>query len=335
MAIKIADSFSLDGSTKPNFARDQFSTLSDMKAYTVCDEGHIAYCLQDGKRYEFKNSNSIDEVTGKWREFKAGSDPTTSLDASSITFDISSTYNSGNIGYAVKQHINDKSNPHNVTAAQTGAYVKPSGGIPKDDLNTTLKDLLDNVVTFGDLEPDTPPVEDEAPVINYYTQAESDAKYLKVNDSNVVKYEDGSNITIEDVISEYGGTFGQDGISFAAILSNLRTYFNNNINNSIKYKIGTVSESGGNIVIPNPTANTLYNLNAVDKGLNISNVISDAYEVIIYFQMKENFSLYTGSGQEVIGDINLEVDKYYCIAIYNKSIICAERASAESQYPTT
>lgn len=371
MAIKIADSFSLDGSTKPNFARDQFSKLSDMKAYTVCDEGHIAYCLQDGKRYEFKNSNSIDELTGKWREFKVGGgevtvtpvlnsgtqvatingvaiyaptpgSPITGLPASAITYDDNTNYTSGTIGYIVKNnsntlttHLNNKNNPHNVTASQIGAYVKPSGGIPKDDLSTAIKDLLDNVVTFGDLEPDTPPVEDESPVINYYTQAESDARYLKVNDSNVVKYEDGSNITIEDVINEYGGTFGQDGISFAAILSNLRTYFNNNINNSIKYKIGTASESGGNIVIPNPTANTIYNLNAVNKGLNISNVISDAYEVIIYFQMKENFSLYTGSGQEVIGDIDLEVNKYYCIAIYNKSIICAERTSAESQYPTT
>lgn len=226
MAIKIADSFSLDGSTKPNFARDQFSKLSDMKAYTVCDEGHIAYCLQDGKRYEFKNSNSIDEVTGKWREFKAGSDPTTSLDASAITFNISSTYNSGNIGYAVKQHINDKSNPHNVTAAQTGAYVKPTSGIPKTDLTQELKDIIDNVVTFDDLVPDEPISPEDPPIINYYTQTESDARYALKSDVNgFVVYEDDSGYTMED---EFINEFLTDGSSFAAVLSAIKTYIGNN-----------------------------------------------------------------------------------------------------------
>jgi hypothetical protein len=45
-----------------------------MKEYpeTSIDDGHLSYCVEDGKRYEFKSTNSIDETTGRWREFKSG-----------------------------------------------------------------------------------------------------------------------------------------------------------------------------------------------------------------------------------------------------------------------
>ena len=39
-------------------------------------------------------------------------------------------------------HVNDLNNPHEVTAAQVGAYVKPSGGIPETDLSTAVQQAL-------------------------------------------------------------------------------------------------------------------------------------------------------------------------------------------------
>lgn len=74
MALKIGDNFSYQGK-KPNFDRDSFDTLAAMKAFpeTSIDEGHISYCKEDGKNYQYKAANSIDGTTGKWREFSSGS----------------------------------------------------------------------------------------------------------------------------------------------------------------------------------------------------------------------------------------------------------------------
>lgn len=57
-----------------NFARDQFSTLADMKACpdSSIDEGHISFCVETGKHYEFKSSNSVDATMGRWREWASG-----------------------------------------------------------------------------------------------------------------------------------------------------------------------------------------------------------------------------------------------------------------------
>ena len=73
MALKIGDNFSYQGQ-KPNFDRDSFDTLAAMKAFseTSIDEGHISYCKEDGKNYQYKAANSVNATTGKWREFKSG-----------------------------------------------------------------------------------------------------------------------------------------------------------------------------------------------------------------------------------------------------------------------
>lgn len=70
MALSIGDNFKYQG-RKPNFERDSFATLADMKAFpeTSVDDGHVSYCAEDGKHYEFKSSNAVDETTGKWRAF--------------------------------------------------------------------------------------------------------------------------------------------------------------------------------------------------------------------------------------------------------------------------
>lgn len=69
--IQIIDNFE-HRSKLPNFARDQFDTLKEMKNVRDedIDEGHISYCISTDKHYKFNASNAIDQSTGKWREFK-------------------------------------------------------------------------------------------------------------------------------------------------------------------------------------------------------------------------------------------------------------------------
>jgi hypothetical protein len=68
MALKVGDNFSYRGQ-KPNFERDTFATLAAMKSFptTSIDEGHISLCLEDGKRYKYSASFSVDPTLGKWR----------------------------------------------------------------------------------------------------------------------------------------------------------------------------------------------------------------------------------------------------------------------------
>lgn len=68
MALKVGDNFAYQGQ-KPNFERDTFSTLLEMKNFpaTSIDEGHISLCLEDGKRYKYSSSFSVHETTGRWR----------------------------------------------------------------------------------------------------------------------------------------------------------------------------------------------------------------------------------------------------------------------------
>lgn len=66
--LGIGDNFDYQGK-KPNFARDCFSTLEKMKSYpeTSIDPGHISFCGEDGKLYQYLPGNEVNEVTGKWR----------------------------------------------------------------------------------------------------------------------------------------------------------------------------------------------------------------------------------------------------------------------------
>ena len=75
MAIKIGSNFTFQGK-QPNFERDRFATKAVMKAFpeTSIDDGHLSYCAEDGNTYQFKSSNSVDTVIGKWRVCKADVD---------------------------------------------------------------------------------------------------------------------------------------------------------------------------------------------------------------------------------------------------------------------
>ena len=80
MGIQVSDNFD-HKSKKPLDARTSYTTLALMKAVTDANiyEGCIAYCAEDDKYYKFKSSNTVDETTGKWREYQSGGGGSTTL----------------------------------------------------------------------------------------------------------------------------------------------------------------------------------------------------------------------------------------------------------------
>ena len=73
MSLNIIDNFKYLGK-KFLDDRESFKTIEDMKNCTTVPDGFITYCQEDEKRYEFKSSNTINELTGKWTEFVVNAD---------------------------------------------------------------------------------------------------------------------------------------------------------------------------------------------------------------------------------------------------------------------
>ena len=71
MAIKIGDNFSYQGK-KFLDDRQSFTTLSELQSYTNVPNGFIAYCEENGKRYEF--------VDNEWIEFVMNGTSGTNVD---------------------------------------------------------------------------------------------------------------------------------------------------------------------------------------------------------------------------------------------------------------
>ena len=68
MAVSLLDNFSYNGK-KPNFSRDLMPSVEVMRNY---NENYLppvftTLCEEDGKRYRYNVSNSVDPVLGKWR----------------------------------------------------------------------------------------------------------------------------------------------------------------------------------------------------------------------------------------------------------------------------
>lgn len=65
---------------RPNFKRDQYKTLVEMKnvPLTAVDRGHKSFCEEDGNTYEFANDLGVDgnpkfdATLGYWRIWKTG-----------------------------------------------------------------------------------------------------------------------------------------------------------------------------------------------------------------------------------------------------------------------
>lgn len=71
--ISILDNFDLRAK-KQNFARDAFDTVEDMKNFSENYLPQIfdAFCYEDGKKYRYNASNTVDDTYGKWREIGEG-----------------------------------------------------------------------------------------------------------------------------------------------------------------------------------------------------------------------------------------------------------------------
>lgn len=71
MSINIGDNFKYLGK-KFLDDRESFNTLAEMMQCTDVPEGFVTFCKEDGKRYEYSEAVEVDPITGKWREFKVG-----------------------------------------------------------------------------------------------------------------------------------------------------------------------------------------------------------------------------------------------------------------------
>lgn len=73
MALTLGDNFSYLGA-KPLDARLKYDTLAAMKAVSdsTMYDGCLAYCVATDKTYQWKSTNTVDEDTGKWREYASG-----------------------------------------------------------------------------------------------------------------------------------------------------------------------------------------------------------------------------------------------------------------------
>lgn len=73
MALSFLDNVDYRGK-KPNFTRDLFETLSDMKSFSelYLPDMFIACCKETGKLYLFNRENDFDTILGRWREYSGG-----------------------------------------------------------------------------------------------------------------------------------------------------------------------------------------------------------------------------------------------------------------------
>lgn len=70
MAIALQDNLDLKG-TKPDFVRQEYATLADMKAVrdNRMPEMYLAYCVENHAYYYYSKTTEVDSITGRWRQF--------------------------------------------------------------------------------------------------------------------------------------------------------------------------------------------------------------------------------------------------------------------------
>lgn len=86
MGLVIGDNFDYKAA-KPLDARLKYDTLAAMKAVadSTMYEGCLAYCSETDKTYQWKPTNTVDEDTGRWREFTSGGGGSAELSADLTT----------------------------------------------------------------------------------------------------------------------------------------------------------------------------------------------------------------------------------------------------------
>jgi hypothetical protein len=101
MSINIGDNFKYLGK-KFLDNRESFNTLAEMIQCTDVPEGFVTFCKEDRKRYEYSELVDEDPITGKWREFKVGTDIN-----EEIVQDIVKNYFENNIGDFIQDYMNN------------------------------------------------------------------------------------------------------------------------------------------------------------------------------------------------------------------------------------
>ena len=71
--ISVLDNFDLRAK-KQNFQRDAFDTIADMVDFSenYLPDMFDSFCYEDGKKYRYNRSNTVDPVLGKWRDITSG-----------------------------------------------------------------------------------------------------------------------------------------------------------------------------------------------------------------------------------------------------------------------
>ena len=158
MAIQTADNFSYRGK-KPNFERDSFATLAAMRAFDVSglDEGHVSFCQETKRRYEYHSSNEVSPITGKWKLLGdatlvqlTGDDSTVAMSQAAVTQELDkrpiaspvaqfSPTETGNIVNVPGDSEVDAASQKLVTdlAAEANVHAEPSGQ-SIEDVDDTL-----------------------------------------------------------------------------------------------------------------------------------------------------------------------------------------------------
>lgn len=182
MALPILDNIQYKGA-KPNFTRDQFATVADMKAYSenFLPELYEAFVLENKKKYRFDKSNTVDSVLGKWREIIDGDPtayhkPTNGIPASDFTSEVRSSLSKAESALQVHQSLSAYSTTAQMNAAIDSAVAGISNPSQFKGTVASTTDLPSSGNTTGD---------------NYYVTAEE--AYYKWNGSEWGEVEGQSN----------------------------------------------------------------------------------------------------------------------------------------------
>ena len=127
--------------------REEFDTLADMASFDDVPDGFITLNKENGKRYEYNSSNTIDTNLGKWREYKSGGSGTTNyndlLNKPSINgVELSGNKTLADLGLLYGKEITTASNTWSI----------------QHNLNTEWYKLFiniidsDNDIVFGDID---------------------------------------------------------------------------------------------------------------------------------------------------------------------------------------
>lgn len=260
--IQVADNFNYRGK-KPNFDRDNFDTLQDMKNYSEnsLDDGHISYCKETDKHYKFNSNNQSDPTTGKWVEqheaVPADEEDITeqngTLQLANKTYDKQSFSGLGRV-YLRKNIVGDKN-------VLTQAMINKANTIYVIQYDYDLKEANINIPENCVLQFDGGSLSNGT-IVGNNTKIKTELEKIFNNIYNIVRYIDlkGETLTIPEnsVLNFIGGAIGN-----GTIIGNKTKVINLNVDRIILS--GTWFDSG---ITSNRPTNVLVGFQYFDTTVN-------------------------------------------------------------------